>query len=145
MNLGWLCMSWRQPATVTHAANAKSAEADLMRLISHLHNRGCVERLEKAAALCQREFRIFGLDAEEELVFAGSREVGRVEYGMVRQREPVECEHADKSRKRGAEHGAFEEHRHECGPGVEGLAADVDGISDNRDPVHERVSTGAAE
>src|ERR1700723_2867699 len=117
MNLGWLCMSWRQPATIIRASSAAGATTRMTRnegeeendavlspvlcalcpvLILHLHNRQRREALEKCPGVAQLELRICRLQAQEELV-AGCAvaEVGRIEERVIGLRQPVQGQHAE--------------------------------------------------
>src|SRR5437870_9423595 len=76
------------------------------------------ERFEKRARLFEIELGIARLDAEKESIAAGEREARHVENGVIGLRQPVQGEHAQDRRQRGAEDRAFEGHRDECQPAV---------------------------
>src|ERR1700761_4272870 len=147
MNLGWLCMSWRQPATIIRASSAADATTRMTRnegeeekdavlspvlcalcpvLILHLHDRQRRETLEKCPGIVQLELRIRCLQAQEELV-AGCAvaEVGRVEERMIRLGQAVEREHAEGRRETGVEDRPLVGGDGEGRPGVVGTSGDV--------------------
>src|SRR5712691_4695772 len=98
-------MSWRQPASAMQAA----ARAATRWIETLCHNFGYSQRmkvLQKRLCRIAIELRIRGLDAEEEPVARRAIECRDVEHGVIRLRQPVERQHADKRRQRRAEHGA---------------------------------------
>src|SRR5262249_48022625 len=113
MNLGWLCMSWRQPETASRPAAATRSHTTrscAARLIGHLRNLLGMEALQQLPRIGNAESWVLRLNAEEETVAAGAHEVGRVEDRMIRLGQPVEREHAEDRRQRGPQHRAFEGH-----------------------------------
>src|SRR5438477_11536036 len=101
--------------------------------------------LQKRLGRIAIELRIRGLDAEEEPVARRAIERRHVEHRVIRLRQPVERQHAEKGRNRCAQHRALEGHGDEMRPAVERAAADVHGPRDHLRPVLEAVAAQAAE
>src|SRR5215471_2948261 len=102
MNLGWFCMSWRQPAIANAAAIRSSPTRNCAgALIRHLRNLQRMKGLKEAFGLVLPEPGILRLDAEEEPVAAGASEIRRIENRMIRLRQSVERQHAEDRGQRG--------------------------------------------
>src|ERR1051326_4222557 len=143
MNLGWLCMSWRQPERIENDAAANSNHAVRIcarRLIGHLRNLLRIEALQQLSRIGDAEARVLRLNTEKEPVTAGAYEVGRVKDWMIGLRQAVQRQHAENCGQRSAKNRAFKRHGDERGPGVERLSTHVDGIVDYGNPVLERIT-----
>src|SRR5690242_6671323 len=106
MNLGWLCMSWRQPARMENDAAANSSHAVRIcarRLIGHLRDLLRIEALQQLSRIGDAEARVLRLNAEEEAVAAGANEVGRVKDRVIRLRQAVQRQHAEDRGQRSAQ------------------------------------------
>src|SRR4030095_7053289 len=75
--------------------------------------------LQKRRGHVAIELRIRGLDAEKEPVARRPVERAQVEHRVIRLRQPVERQHPDKRRERGAQHRALEGDGDEVRPAVE--------------------------
>src|SRR6185312_2527835 len=94
MNLGWLCISWRQPANNRSSAAARSAMRKRAgTLIWHLRYFHRVMAFKKSSGFAHAESGILRLNTKKESVAAGSGKTGNIEYRMVRLRKPVERQH----------------------------------------------------
>src|SRR5436309_2109627 len=96
--------------------------------------------LQKTLSLVQPELGVLRLNAKIKAVATGTHKIRRIEYRMIRLWQSVERKHAKYRRQRCAQDGALERNWNECRPGVEGLAAYIEGVIHHRDPVFERVS-----
>src|ERR1700677_3278534 len=69
MNLGWFCMSWRQPAHASAATPTNNSRVagriGFNELILHLHHRDRSEAFQKAARFHDVELRIVRLQAKK--------------------------------------------------------------------------------
>src|SRR5689334_8832431 len=112
MNLGWSCMSWRQPAVMrresiaeTSANRSLTLGACRIRLLppvlmgnfGHLSRLQCFQELADLSVI---EQRIYGFDAQEKTVAAGERESRHVKRRMVRHRQSAQREQAQHRRDR---------------------------------------------
>src|SRR5258708_31377296 len=143
MNLGWSCMSWRQPATPrTHTtARPSSATRNCAGvLIRHLRNFVGMKTFEKLPRVQQAELGVLSFNAQEKLVAAGAGKARHIKDRMIRLRQSVQREHAENRSQRSAEHRAFKRHRNKRRPPVERLAAHIEGIIHGRNPELKRVS-----
>src|SRR5450432_277851 len=95
INLGWLCMSWRQPENTDTADNARSTRRTCAGdLIRHLRNQFRMVPFQKLAGITQAEMRVLRFNAQEEFVTAGTGEIGSIENRMVRLRQSIQRQHA---------------------------------------------------
>src|SRR5258708_2399077 len=118
MNLGWSCMSWRQPvrAAAQLSATVSSRRAERVcagELIRHLRNFLGMEPLKKTFGVIEAKLRIFGFNAQKEPVAAGAHKVGRIEDRMIRPGQPVERQHANHSSQRSSPNPAFKSNGNE--------------------------------
>src|ERR1700677_4645215 len=98
MNLGWFCMSWRQPAHANAAKPmASSREMGWTRkLIVHLHHRDGPKALQEGTRFQHIELGIVGFETEKEFVHRGpGTEIWCIEQGMVQGRQPAHGQHAE--------------------------------------------------
>src|SRR5260221_326890 len=119
MNLGWLCMSWRQPDKTAREAAANASNATRICagcLIRHLRDFLRMEAIQKTFGFRQAEPGVLGFNAQEEPVPAGAHKVGRVEHRMIWLRQTIEREHAEHRSQRRAQDSAFERNRNERWP-----------------------------
>src|SRR5260370_38774739 len=86
MNLGWFCMSWRQPARAnTPAASSRNPRRNCAgALIRHLRDGQGAKAVKKTPGLVRREPGVLWWNAEEQPVAARAGEIGRVEYVVAR-------------------------------------------------------------
>src|SRR5581483_11894340 len=109
MYFGWSCMSCRQDADASPTSTASSAAASrsprpiVRGPIGNGRHLARTERLEELARVVELELRVARLDQQEEAVAARQREPRHVEHGVIRRRQPVECEHPEHGRQRGRE------------------------------------------
>src|SRR6516225_6854891 len=104
MNLGWLCMSWRQPASpinasvsaaiASHFAGVILRRFCFIALMRHLRDLDRIQPHQESPRGNDIEFRIRRLDAEEEPVAAGRTEPRIVEHRVVGLGKSVQSEHA---------------------------------------------------
>src|SRR5258708_22198302 len=143
MNLGWFCMSWRQPAltrmqTATRPRSAmRNCAVTLMR---HLRDLLGMKILKKLFRLRQAELGVLRFHAQEKAVTAGAVKARRVEDRMIGLRQSGQCQHSEYRRQRSAEHPALKRHGNKRGPGVKRLATDIQWIVHRGDPVFQRIS-----
>src|SRR5215471_21063216 len=129
MNLGWFCISWRQPAIAKTAAIRISPTRNCAgALIRHLRNLQRMKGLKEAFGIVRPEPGILRLDAQEEPVAAGASKIRRIENRMVRLRQSVERQHAKDRGQRRTQNGALKGHGNKRGPCMEWLSAHVDGV-----------------
>src|SRR5436190_17220143 len=107
---GWSCMSWRHAAKTRHAATEDTKDTkdteDAGERRGLVRNCGDLPRTEGRQELARPfevEFRVGGLDAEEEAVPARQRETRHVEYRVIRLRQAVQRQHAQHRGERGDE------------------------------------------
>ena len=79
--------------------------------------------------LLELEFGIVRFNAQEETGLAGQIKLGNVEQRMIGMRETVQREHAKCAGQTRAEDGEFKGNGDKRWPGIEGAAADVDGVT----------------
>src|SRR5215217_4617632 len=136
-------MSWRHAAavattTATPARRLRRPGRPKICLVLNGRYLSRADPFEELAGLLQVEFLVCRLDAEKEAIAAGQREALGVEDRMIRLRQTIERQHAEHARQRGAENRALIGDRDERRPAVERLAADVQRIRDDRNPVLEQ-------
>src|SRR5438105_11542083 len=94
--LGWLCMSWRQPARTNIAAATNSSRDWVSALIRHLPDGDRAQSGKEFLALFQAELRVCRFDHQVELVLLSVlEETFHVEHRMVRQRQPIQSQHGN--------------------------------------------------
>src|SRR5271156_6015648 len=101
--------------------------------------------LQETGGIGLMEFRIVRGNFQKETVGGGAAEALHVENRMMRHGQSVQSQHTENSGKRRAKNGEFESHGNERGPTVQGTAGNIDGVSDDRDPIFETESGKAAD
>jgi hypothetical protein len=77
---GWLCMSLRQPTRARAPENKIIMSLVLRRYNGHLASTQAAQEIE---SLLRPEHRVRRLNAQEELVFRGTRKLGNVENRVI--------------------------------------------------------------
>src|SRR5258708_19476800 len=119
MNLGWFCMSWRQPAltrmqTATRPRSAmRNCAVTLMR---HLRDLLGMKILKKLFRLRQAELGVLRFHAQEKAVTAGAVKARRVEDRMIGLRQSVQGQHSEYRRQRNADPRPLKRHGNKHGP-----------------------------
>src|SRR3984885_9243223 len=142
MNLGWFCMSWRQPAQASAAMlRTKSREQPLaarirfMGLILLLHHRSRAEALQEAARFHHLELGIVCLQAKKEFVHGRpGTKIGSIEEWVIKRRQATHSEHAESGRETRPQDGPLISRDDEGRPGKERTPGDVQRIREDRYP-----------
>src|SRR5450759_3117503 len=131
MNLGWSCMSWRQPAALSTHTTASPSNATRNcagDLIRYLRNIIRMKAFQKFPRFRQTELGVLGFNAQKELVAAGPGEPGYVEDRMIRLRQSIHDHHAEDRSDRRSQHRTLKRHGNKRRPRVERLATHVQRI-----------------
>src|ERR1700748_1002348 len=102
MNLGWFCMSWRQPLRTAIPAAANNNHAMRIcagRLIRHLRYLFRLEAFQQLAGIRQTEPWVLRFNAQEEPVPAGAHKVRRIENRVIWLRQSIQRQHSEYGRK----------------------------------------------
>src|SRR3954451_24940249 len=110
---GWLCMSCRQALADNMALRATAPRIALCRNNSHLTASQFAKKLQR---LLGTEFRIRGLNAQEETIDRCPGKLRHVKHRMVWLRQAVHCEHADERGDGRQQNHALERDRNPGGP-----------------------------
>src|SRR5262245_28108766 len=128
-------MSWRQPESISSAMSASITMRNCAgSLIRHLRDIQRVKAFKEALGLIRPEPGVLGFNTEEKPVATGTDKPRRVEDRVIRLRQPVQGQHAKDRSQRSSQNCALKSHRNEGWPGMEGLAANVDGIVHRGNP-----------
>src|SRR5205807_7119509 len=138
MNLGWSCMSCRQPEgprakSAASTGSAKRVCAEV--LMRHLRDLQRMKGFKKTPGLVQPELRILRFNAQKEPVTAGPNKIWGIKHRMIRLRQPIERNHPNNGRQGSAQNGALKSYGNKRRPRVKWLAAHVEGIVHGGNPV----------
>src|ERR1700694_5796776 len=150
MNLGWSCMSCRQPESPSPRTKSAASTGSVKRfcaeaLMRHLRDLQRMESLKKMPGLVQLEIGVLRFNAQKEPVTAGPDEIWGVKHRMIRLRQPIERNHAKYRGQCSAQNSAFKSHRNKRRPGVKWLAAHVDGIVHRGNPILKGITADHAQ
>src|SRR5437763_5803531 len=128
-------MSWRHPESpspktkTNNTASTGSANRFCAKgLMRHLRDLHRMKVFEKTPGFVEPEMWVYGLNAQEEAITAGTNKIGRIKYRMIGLRQTIERDHAKYGGQRGAQDGALKGHGNKRRPRMKRLPADVEGI-----------------
>src|SRR6516225_5522020 len=121
-------MSWRKASAQPPTARTPSAvpvNQSALILIMHLSHMLGVDALQETRRLFQVKLRVMRQDAQKEPVVRGALEPLNVKQRVMRLRQPVQCQHAEYGKARGAQNRQLERDRNKCRPAVQRTTTDV--------------------
>src|SRR5271157_3142349 len=152
-------MSSRQPASNSRTNTASTNAAVLPpnnllrviislcagRLMRHLRNRNRLQTLHKSLCINNIKLWVGGLYAQEELVACHSGELFHVEQWVIRHRQTIQGKHPEDAGESGEQNRHLEGRNDERRPRIIGLAANIQRIGNDVDPVLQRKARKATQ
>src|SRR5437763_3183288 len=125
MYLGWSCMSCRQPAIASAAAESARAPNVRRGLIRHLPHMIRAQLFQELARIRRIKLFVDALHAKIKLVARSVLEFHDVEQRMIRLRQSIQREHADYRRDRCGQDRALVRRHDECRPRSQRTSRDI--------------------